>query len=110
MKIANVLLDYDPPQKLIICTGDGNDSDFETSFTKQIERALKRGWDVVVWSWKDQLSGKFNRLKEDGVGTGTLDIRELDPYYFSITFVQEGDYEVNETKIKVSGRVVHNLP
>lgn len=35
LKIANVLLDYEPPQTLVLVAGDGNDSDFGTSFTKQ---------------------------------------------------------------------------
>jgi hypothetical protein len=38
LKIANVLLDYDAPQVLVLATVDGSDGDFQTSFTKQIER------------------------------------------------------------------------
>src|SRR6266436_1718292 len=35
LKIANALLDYAAPQKLVICTGDGSDSDYGTSFRQQ---------------------------------------------------------------------------
>ena len=104
LKIANVLLDHEPPQTLVLVTGDGNDSDFGTSFTKQAERALKRGWDVHVWSWADQLSGKFARLSS--IGSGNLVVNQLDNHYRSITFVQGGTYDVNGSQVNVSGRVV----
>lgn len=55
LKIANALLDHDPPQTLVIASGDGRDSQWETSFPGQAERALKRGWDVEVWSWVTNL-------------------------------------------------------
>src|SRR5260370_26084694 len=60
LKIANALLDYEPPQTLVIASGDGQDSQWETSFPRQAERALKRGWNVEVWSWSKQLTGKYN--------------------------------------------------
>ncbi|NCB43712.1 MAG: NYN domain-containing protein [Clostridia bacterium] len=104
LKIANVLLDYEPPQTLVLVTGDGNDSEFGTSFTKQAERALKRGWNVHVWSWEDQLSGKFARLSS--FKTGKITVNLLDRYYRSITFVQGGSYDVNGSQVNVSGRVV----
>ena len=104
LKIANVLLDFDAPQTLVLVTGDGNDSDFGTSFTKQAERALKRGWTVQVWSWRDQLSGRFARL--NGIGTGHLQINELDTYYYCTTFIQGGTYKISGSTVNVTGRVV----
>lgn len=56
LKIANVLLDYDPPQTLILVPGDGRVGTFGTGFLQQAERALKRGWAVEIWSWRDGLS------------------------------------------------------
>lgn len=107
LKIANVLLDYDAPQTLVLITGDGNDSDFGTSFTKQAERAVRRGWNVVVWSWQSQLSGKFGRLAE--AHPALMKVRTFDPYYKQITFVQEGVYYLGGTIIKVAGRIVSKL-
>jgi hypothetical protein len=46
LKMANALLDYDPPQTLVIASGDGRESQWATSFPGQAERALKKGWDV----------------------------------------------------------------
>ena len=107
LKIANVLLDYDAPQTLVLVTGDGGDSDFGTSFTKQAERAVRRGWNVVVWSWQSQLSGKFGRLAEEH--PLLMKVKTFDPHYKQITFVQEGVYYVGGTSIKVGGRIVSKL-
>ena len=105
LKIANALLDYDPPQTLVLITGDGHDSHFGTSFTRQAERALKRGWHVRVWSWEEQLSGKFARLAAQS--HGAMVVSTFDPYYKYITFVQGGSYYQGSTTMSVAGRVVH---
>jgi hypothetical protein len=105
LKIANVLLDFDPPQVLVLVTGDGNNSDFGTSFTQQAERAIKRGWNVEVWSWKEQLSGKLKRLAESN--PQRMKVIYFDPHYWALTFVQGGTYRLNGNTINVSGRVVH---
>ena len=59
LKIANVLLDYSPPQTLVLGTGDGARSTFGTSFRDQAARAFRLGWSVRIYSWKDQLSRKL---------------------------------------------------
>ena len=107
LKIANALLDYEAPQALILVTGDGNDSDFGTSFLQQVRRALKLGWEVHVWSWAAQQSGKYARLAEET--TGVLVVHQFDPYYRSLTFLQEGDYNVGGSTVHAAGRVVEKL-
>jgi|ERR1700730_2883148 hypothetical protein len=62
LKIANAILDYKPPQTLVIVSGDGRVSQCGTSFPAQAERALKWKWDVEVWSWSDGLTKQYNRL------------------------------------------------
>lgn len=107
LKIANALLDYDPPQTLVLVTGDGNEGDYKTSFTKQIKRALRRKWRVVVWSWKEQLSGKFQRIR---VPAGlSLEVRELDPYYKAITYVRAGTYDLKGVSVSCGDRIVSKL-
>ena len=87
LKIANVLLDYPPPQTLVLGTGDGSRSAFGTSFRDQVVRALRLKWNVRVYSWKAQLSQKLRNLDCD-----TVDVKliELDEYYPSLTFTTEG--------------------
>ena len=107
LKIANALLDHEPPQRLIVCTGDARESDFGTSFKSQIERALRRGWQVRVWSWRDQLSGRFQNLVERSQGAMTISF--LDPYYLEVTFVQTGEQLLGGTRVAARGRVVAPL-
>lgn len=105
LKIAEALLDHDG-HTLVMLTGDGNESDFGTAFAKQAERALKRGWDVEVWSWKEQLSGTFRRMRPPGGSHGKITVNELDPFYNKITFVKGGDYETSSGRVSVVDRIV----
>lgn len=107
LKIAGVLLDFDGPQTLVLVTGDGNESDFGTSFLQQVKRALKLGWHVHVWSWAEQQSGKYARLSEET--DGVLVVHQFDPYYKSLTFLQEGDYTVGGSLVHAKARVVSKL-
>lgn len=109
LKIANVLLDRDRPETLILATGDGKVSQFGTGFALQAERALRRGWDVEIWSWRGQLSRKFAQLSRP-VGT-ELRIYQLDSYYHAITFVKGGSYydQLGKT-IMLAERSVKALP
>jgi hypothetical protein len=102
------LLDYDPPQTLVIASGDGNTSDYSTSFPLQAERALKRGWNVEVWSWSEQLTTKYNALSR--AYPGRVNVKTLDPHYKSVTFVKGGDYTINGATVTVAERIVSPLP
>lgn len=108
LRIANVLLDFRAPQTLVLVTGDGRDTEFGNSFTRQAERALNHGWDIEVWSWHHCLSGRFARLASP---TGRrVQIHELNQYYRSITFIQGGQYQVQGVTLNIGGRVVSQLP
>lgn len=107
LKIANSLLDYNPPQTLILATGDGNVSDFGTSFVQQAKRALNQGWDVEVWSWEEQLSGRYERIRVPD--ERSLDVNLLDGYYNQITFIDGGEYEISGASVRVEDRVVNEL-
>jgi hypothetical protein len=117
LKIANVLLDADQPEVLVLATGDGRVTTYGTGFGLQAERALKRDWCVEVWSWREQLSGTFARLGK--LYPGRLHVHELDPFYYSITFVKPGTYTVPRSigpvslgnrSVVVADRVVSALP
>lgn len=107
LQIANALLDFEPPQTLILATGDGRLSPFGQSFELQVFRALRSGWDVEVWSWREQLSGKFARVVVPGGAKAV--VRRLDPYDRQVTFVQAGTYTVRGAAVSVEGRVVDRL-
>lgn len=91
MKIANAILDFDPPQILVVATGDGRVSEFGTGFITQIRRALKKDWDVEVWSWGETLNErKYLALRNEFPRKVT--IKYLDPCHRSVTFVRGGEY------------------
>ncbi len=104
-----VLLDADQPEVLVLATGDGRVTTFGTGFGLQAARALKRDWCVEVWSWREQLSGTFARLQD--AYPGRLRVHELDPFYYSITFVKAGVYTLpgSTGPIHLTDRVVSPL-
>jgi hypothetical protein len=93
----------------VLVTGDGNTSDFGTSFYQQVQRAIKRGWMVDVISWGGQLSKKFRLLAAGH--QNQIKIIELENYYSSITFLVEGDFHHNDgTPVHFKQRIVSRLP
>lgn len=106
LKIANALLDFPSPQTLVIASGDGRISNFNTSFVDQVKRALRLNWEVEVWSWKEQMTGAYRTIAAD---TNQISIHRLDPYYRSITFIKAGTYVVADAPMVVGERVVSAL-
>lgn len=107
LKIANTLLDNDGEHELVIASGDGALSDFNTSFITQAERALRRGWTVRVWSWTAQMSTRYAPLFDQY--PGRLHLNALDPFYPSVTFVKGGGYLMEGDAVQVRERVVAPL-
>lgn len=103
LKIANALLDHSPPATLVLVTGDGGTSDFGTSFPSQASRALKRGWNVEVWSWKEQLSPKFASLTQPG---HVVKVQTFDAHYHKIVYIERGEFTVSGKRVLVPGRPV----
>ena len=107
LKMANCLLDYDPRDHvLVIATGDGKESDFGTGFNTQIERALKRGWKVELWSWKSTMNRCYVALAKT---YPNLSIHLLDPYYDSVTFMRGGTYFLMKNGVQVPHAVVDRV-
>lgn len=101
LKMANAVLDYEPPQTMVILSGDSKYSDYGTSFPTQIKRALKNGWSVEIYAAKQTIGYKYYEtlLQEF---PGKLLIVELDDYYENLTFVKAGEYhkrDINGDKI-----------
>lgn len=109
LRIALTILDH-KPGLLVLATGDGSTSDYDTSFVGGARRALERGWQLEVWSWERYISNNYFRLEDewgDQVSVNLLDTR-----YFSTTFVQGGSYTDPDTgdTVQVEDRVVSKLP
>ncbi|MFT8642862.1 NYN domain-containing protein [Gluconacetobacter sp.] len=102
LKIGNILLDEDQPGTIVLLTGDGATTEQECSFTKQVERAAKRGWKVEIWSWRSQLSPKLRdmRLRFPDLVT----VNYLDEWYWGLVFLKAGEYDVKGDLVVVQGR------
>jgi len=107
LKMANAVLDHTAPQTLVIASGDGKVSQWNTSFPGQAERALRAGWNVEVWSWRAQHTAKYGPLARQYPGKLTQSF--LDPHYKALTFTKAGKYTVNGCEIEIAGRVVARL-
>ena len=113
LKMANALLDFAAPQTLVVATGDGRLSSFDTGFPSQIERALRVGWNVEVWTFSANCNRCYHRMARDSAGR--LQVMPLDPYYEAITFVKGGEYynkdeQGQKTFFTIPERVVAPLP
>lgn len=89
LKIANTILDHSPGT-LAICTGDGKISEFGTGFITQIDRALKFGWEVELWTWTQVCNKIYEKYDQDD--QKSFKIKQFNFKYYSITFTSPGEY------------------
>ncbi|WP_194271169.1 NYN domain-containing protein [Zoogloea sp. 1C4] len=82
LQMANRIIDVQPPETMVLLTGDGSGYTDGKGFIKQLERALKFGWKIEVISWD---AGCNRHLKEFAQANGCY--RPLEPAYANITFV-----------------------
>jgi hypothetical protein len=102
LKMSNAVLDFSPPQTMVLLSGDGKVSEFGTSFPNQIERALKQGWNAEIYSWRNCYNQKmYTPICERY--ESKIQVIFLDQYYKQLTFVkgQDGCYRMNESSDKI---------
>ena len=95
---------------MILVTGDGKEGQFGTSFTRYVKQALKRDWDVEIWSWKKQLSPNLKKVTLNQTRDKQLSIFEFDNLYMRIVFISgNGVACYNDTNIPVRNRKARPL-
>lgn len=75
--------DFDPPETLVLLSGDGSGADQGVGFFSDIKRLHKFGWNIEVMSWKDHC----NRAMRTWAEQNGLFV-PLDDFYGSVTFLQ----------------------
>lgn len=75
--------DFDPPETLVLLSGDGSGADQGIGFFADIKRLHKVGWNVEVLSWKDHC----NRAMRSWAEENGLFV-PLDDFYGSVTFLE----------------------
>jgi hypothetical protein len=80
-QILTSLLDFSEPATIVLATGDGAQSTFQTGFAECLKRALSKGWSVEVASWSESLSSVYQRGEWLGYAKqGKFKIINLDKY------------------------------
>jgi hypothetical protein len=91
LRMSNLLLDFEPPQTMALLSGDGRPSEFGSSFPEQVERAIRKGWNVEIYSWECSMSHKaYDAILQNH--RAAMKYIRLDDYYESLTFVKPGNY------------------
>ena len=76
--------DYDPPETIVLLSGDGSGFEEGIGFFSDIKRLHKAGWSVEVLSWKDHCKRPMREWAEQNA----LFI-PLDDFYSSVTFLEK---------------------
>lgn len=64
----------------LLLTGNGNDNGGTAPFLEAVNRALRMGWMVEVWSWRASCSKNYKGLQELYGGTGRFKLFFLDDF------------------------------
>ncbi|KAH0538517.1 hypothetical protein FGG08_004904 [Glutinoglossum americanum] len=59
LKIMESLLDWSKPATIVLATGDAAEAEYSGGFMKMVERALERGWQIELVSFRDNISNAY---------------------------------------------------
>jgi hypothetical protein len=80
-QILASLLDFSEAATIVLATGDGAQSTFQTGFAECIKRALSKGWSVELVSWSHSRSNVYQKAEwRDYIKQGRFKIINLDEY------------------------------
>lgn len=82
LQMAHRVLDVQPPETMVLLTGDGSGYMKGKGFITSLERAQNHGWHIEVVSWD---AGCNRYLKDFAKQHGTY--RALEPAYTRVTFI-----------------------
>ncbi|KAK0113805.1 hypothetical protein ONS95_014054 [Cadophora gregata] len=61
MKILETLVDTESPSTIVLASGDAAEAEYSGGFLTNVERALRKGWQVEVVAWSQGLSYEYRR-------------------------------------------------
>lgn len=96
LAMANRILDADTPGTIVLLTGDGSGYNDGKGFIKQLERAVKHGWQIEVISWD---KGCNRHLKTFATEKGKY--RALEPAYDTVSFIDNKRWAKPVSNIKM---------
>lgn len=84
LKMCQSVLDTEVPTTMVLATGDGNAAELSDGFLANVERALKKGWNVELVSWRQQMSAGYKNRKFRAKWGERFRVVELDDYLESL--------------------------
>jgi hypothetical protein len=76
--------DYDPPETIVLLSGDGSGFEEGIGFFSDVRRLHRIGWSIEVLSWQDSCK----RVMKEWAEESALFVA-LDDFYSSVTFLEE---------------------
>ncbi|KAF2495666.1 hypothetical protein BU16DRAFT_396324 [Lophium mytilinum] len=62
LKMMQSLLDAsDEPGTIVLATGDAAEAEYSDGFKENVERALRKGWKVELYSWAKNISNEYRK-------------------------------------------------
>ncbi|KAF2801978.1 uncharacterized protein BDZ99DRAFT_429198 [Mytilinidion resinicola] len=82
LKMVQSLLDAsDEPGTIVLATGDAAEAEYSDGFKENVERALKKGWKVELYSWAKNISNEYRKPSFTNMWRpGQFQIFELDEF------------------------------
>lgn len=80
LKMLESILDAKTPSTIVLATGDAAEAEYSEGFLRMVERALERGWVVELVSFKQNISGAYQRKEFRGRWEKQFSIMILDEY------------------------------
>ena len=80
LKIAQSLIDTEPPSTIVLASGDAAEAEFSDGFLKMVTRALQKGWRVELAAFRSNLSSAYRKRAWTTRWRSMFTIIELDDY------------------------------
>lgn len=80
LKMLQSLIDTENPSTIVLASGDASEAEFSGGFFQEVERFLRKGWNVEVLAWKDSLSHEYHAPAFRAMWGMQFQIIELDDF------------------------------
>lgn len=80
MKMLESIVDTEQPSTIVLASGDAAVAEYSAGFLKNVERALRKGWNVEVLAWGAGLSYAYRNKDFQHMWKEQFRLIELDDY------------------------------
>lgn len=80
MKILESVCDAKKPSTMVLASGDAAEAEYSQGFLAQVERALSKGWNVEVCSFRKNISGSYRKKEFRAKWGSQFKLIEMDDF------------------------------